>query len=321
MDKVKLGFIGTGGMAGAHMNNLKDNFEDVEFCAMCDISEDRAKQRAEEFGGNAYTDYRVMYDKEDLDAVYICTPPFAHGEQERIACEQGVAMFIEKPIHSELEPAIIINEYVEQSGVVTSVGYHWRYGGNAQNAKAMLEEQPQILGALGYWMGGMPGTPWWRVRAESGGQHVEQTTHIFDLARFLVGSDGKTVHGVAASGSMAHIENYDIDDISMVNIEFKNGAVANIVSACAMEGFGRVHLEVFTRGLVVTVGGANEVNRGGETEALSNEGGEDRDRVFIDAVKSGDTSNILSPYSDALETLRIMLAASTSFRTGKAVDL
>ena len=321
MDKVKLGFIGTGGMAGAHMRNLKDNFEDVEFSAMCDISEDRAKQRAEEFGGNSYTDYRVMYDKEDLDAVYICTPPFAHGEQERIACEQGIAMFIEKPIHSELEPAIIINEDIERSGVITSVGYHWRYGGNAQNAKEMLDAQSQILGALGYWIGGMPGTPWWRVRAESGGQHVEQTTHIFDLARFLVGSDGKTVHGVAASGSMEHIENYDIDDISMVNIEFKNGAVANIVSSCAMEGFGRVHLEVFTRGLVVTVGGANEINKGGETESLSNEGGQDRDRVFIDAVKSGDSSKILSPYSDALETLRIMLAASTSFRTGKAVDL
>ena len=321
MDKVKLGFIGTGGMAGAHMRNLKDNFEDVEFSAMCDISEDRAKQRAEEFGGNAYADYRVMYDKEDLDAVYICTPPFAHGEQERIACEQGIAMFIEKPIHSELEPAIIINEDIERSGVITSVGYHWRYGGNAQNAKEMLDAQPQILGALGYWIGGMPGTPWWRVRAESGGQHVEQTTHIFDLARFLVGSDGKTVHGVAASGSMEDIENYDIDDISMVNIEFKNGAVANIVSSCAMEGFGRVHLEVFTRGLVVTVGGANEVNKGGETESLSNAGGQDRDRVFIDAVKSGDSSKILSPYSDALETLRIMLAASTSFRTGKAVDL
>ena len=57
MDKVKLGFIGTGGMAGAHMRNLKDNFEDVEFCAMCDISEDRSKGRAEEFGGNAYTDF------------------------------------------------------------------------------------------------------------------------------------------------------------------------------------------------------------------------------------------------------------------------
>lgn len=321
MEKVKLGFIGTGGMAGAHMRNLKDNFEDVEFTAMCDISEDRAKQRAQEFGGNAYTDFRVMYDKEELNAVYICTPPFAHGEQERIACERGIAMFIEKPIHSELEPAVVINDYIEQTGVITSVGYHWRYGGNAQNAKAMLDAEPQILGALGYWIGGLPGTPWWRVRAQSGGQHVEQTTHIFDLARFLIGSDGKTVHGVAASGSMTNIPNYDVDDISMVNIEFQNGTVANIVSSCAMEGYGRVQLEVFCRGLVVTVGGANNFNRKGETEPLSGEGGQDRDRVFIDAVKSGDGSKILSSYSDALQTLRIMLAASTSFRTGKAVDL
>ena len=54
MEEVRLGFIGTGGMASAHMNNLK-NFDDVKFVAMCDVSEDRAKQRAEEFGGNAYS--------------------------------------------------------------------------------------------------------------------------------------------------------------------------------------------------------------------------------------------------------------------------
>ena len=83
MEEVRLGFIGTGGMASAHMNNLK-NFNDVKFVAMCDVSEDRAKQRAEEFGGNAYTDYQRMYDSEELDAVYICTPPFAHGPQEII---------------------------------------------------------------------------------------------------------------------------------------------------------------------------------------------------------------------------------------------
>ena len=169
-------------------------------------------------------------------------------------------------------------------------------------------------------MGGMPGTPWWRVRAQSGGQHVEQTTHIFDLARFLLG-DGKTVHGVATRGSMADIENYDIDDLSMVNIEFENGTIANIVSCCAMQGFGRVHLEVFCRGLVVTVGGSNTINRQGTEEKLSSEAGQDRDRVFIDAVKTGDSSKILSPYSDALQTFRIMMAASASFKTGKAVDL
>ena len=317
--KVKLGFIGTGGMAGAHMRNLQ-TFDDIEFTAMCDVSEERAQGSAEEYGGNVYTDFREMYDKESLDAVYICTPPFAHGEQERIACEQGVPMFIEKPITADLEQAVIINEDVRRSGVITSVGYHWRYGGNAQHAKALLEEKSPVLGALGYWLGGLPGTLWWRIRAQSGGQHVEQTTHIFDLARFLLG-DAKAVHGVATSGSMTDVPQYDVDDLSMVNIEFESGAIANIASCCAMEGWNRVQLEVFCRGLVVTVGGPNTVNRKGEEGSLPEDGGQDRDRVFIDAVKTGDSSKILSPYSDALETLRIMMAASTSFETGKAVDL
>jgi len=318
---VKVGFIGTGGIGGAHLNALK-TFEDVELVAMCDVVEDRAKSRANEFGGKPFTDFREMYDKVDMDAVYICTPPFAHGEQERIACEKGVHMFIEKPIAVTLEQSIIINDHVQRSGVITSVGYHWRYGGDAQAALSVLKKEKKILGALGYWMGGLPGTPWWRVRAESGGQHVEQTTHIFDLCRYMVGSDAELVQGVANSGSITDVPKYDVDDISMVNIKFKNGAVANIASSCAMQGWGRVHLEVFCRGLVVTIGGGGPlINRGGKAEEVKQVPGRDRDRVFIDAVKTKATSKILSPYADALETFKITMAASKSFLTGKAVDL
>lgn len=317
---VKVGFVGTGGIAGAHLKAL-NTFDDVEFVAMCDVVEDKAKSRANEFGGKPFTDFKEMFDKVDMDAVYICTPPFAHGEQERIACGKGIAMFIEKPIGVTLEQALAINEMVQKSGVITSVGYHWRYGGNAQTALAVLKDEI-LLGALGYWMGGMPGVHWWRVRAESGGQHVEQTTHIFDLCRYIVGSDGARVHGVANSGGMTHVEDYDVDDISMVNIEFKNGVVANITSCCAMRGEGRVQLEVFCPGLVVRIGGSGPlVSREGKAEEVKSVPGSDRDRVFIDAVKSGDASKILSPYADALETHKITMAASKSFKTGKAVDL
>ena len=317
---VKLGFIGVGGIAGAHLNNVK-NFDDVEFVAMCDVVEEKANNRAEEFGGTPYTDFRKMFDKEEMDALYICTPPFAHGEQERIACELGIPMFIEKPIAVTLEQGIIINDYVQRSGVITSVGYHWRYQASSAKSLDVLKDE-KILGALGYWMGGMPGVSWWRVRSESGGQHVEQTTHIFDLCRYLVGSDAKTVHGVAASGTMTDVPNYDVDDISMVNIEFEKGAVANIASSCAMQGWGRVQLEIFCKGLVVRVGDGFQINRKGEVDS-STEGyqGQDRDRVFIDAVKTGDASEIKSPYSDAFKTFALTMAASKSFETGKAVDL
>jgi len=318
---IKVGFVGTGGMAGAHMNTLK-TFDDVEFVAMCDVAEDRAKSRANEFGGKAFTNFKEMFDKVDMDAVYICTPPFAHGEQEKIACKKGIAMFVEKPIAVTTETAIIINDYVQSSGVITSVGYHWRYQSNAQAALSVLKKEKKVLGALGYWMGGMPGTPWWRVKAQSGGQHCEQTTHIFDLCRFLVGSDAQTVHGVSASGTMTDIPNYDIEDISMVNIQFKNGAAANISSGCVFNNWGRVHLEVFSRDLVIMIGGPGPlVSRKGQAEEVEQKPGADRDRIFIDAVTTKDASKILSPYADAVETLKITDAASKSFLTGKAVDL
>ena len=317
---VRVGFIGTGGIAGAHLKSL-DTFEDVEFVAMCDVAEEKAKSRADEFGGKPFTDFKEMFDKVEMDAVYICTPPFAHGEQERIACESGTPMFIEKPIGVTLDQAVIINEMVQRSGVITSVGYNWRYSSGAQTALPLLKGQ-KIIGALGYWMGGMPGVHWWRVRAESGGQHVEQTTHVFDVCRCLVGGDAVLVHGVAGSGGITDVPDYDVDDISMVNIVFKNGVVANIVSSCAMKGWSRVHLEVFCPGLVVTVksGGLTAI-RGGEAEEVDPAPALDRDRVFIDAVKTGDSSKILSPYADALETHKITMAASKSFETGKAIDV
>ena len=317
---VKVGFIGTGGIAGAHLKNLK-TFEDIEFVTMCDVVEEKAKARADEFGGKPFTDFREMFDKVEMDALYICTPPFAHGEQERIACEKGIPMFIEKPIGVTLDQAVIINEMVQRSGVITSVGYHWRYGSGAQTALSVLKEE-KILGALGYWMGGLPGVHWWRVRAESGGQHVEQTTHIFDLCRYMVGSDAVLVQAVANSGGMTDVPDYDVDDISMVNIEFKNGVVANITSCCAMKGWSRVQFEVFCPGLVLNVGGgAATINREGKAEEVAEAPALNRDRVFIDAVKTGDSSKILSPYADALETHKITMAASKSFETGKAIDV
>ena len=47
---VKVGFVGTGGIAGAHLKNL-NTFDDIEFVAMCDVVEDKAKSRANEYGG------------------------------------------------------------------------------------------------------------------------------------------------------------------------------------------------------------------------------------------------------------------------------
>ena len=318
---MRIGFIGSGGMAKAHMKSLAA-LEGVELVAMCDVDPERAQEAADEYEGASYADFRTMLDKERLDAAYVCVPPFAHGEIELAACERGVHMFIEKPIAADMETAIRIDQAVNASGVIVSVGYQWRYSGATAYVKSVLEKEPRVLGAAGAWLGSLPGVPWWRVRAQSGGQHVEQTTHIFDLARYLIGSRATSVHGLAVSGSMTDVPNYDVDDMSFVNILFENGTIASIHSCCAMEGWGRVQLELFCRGLVATVAGSKvSINRKGVDEEVPALDDLERDEVFVGAVEAGDPSNILSPYSDAVETLRLMLAASESFETGRAVDV
>jgi len=93
-----------------------------------------------------------MFDKEDLDAGYICTPPFAHGDQELAACERQIPIFGKKPIATQMETADQINRAIQENGIIASVGYPWRYQDNADHARSVSAGQ-KIVGALGYWMG------------------------------------------------------------------------------------------------------------------------------------------------------------------------
>ena len=328
MNIVKVGFIGTGGISGAHIPYLAEQ-ADVELVAMCDVDEARAKSRAEQSANadcKVYTDFTKMYEEVEMDAVYICLPPFAHTEQELIAADKSIAIFVEKPIATTMEKAEEIAEAIDANNVISSVGYHWRNTDSADLAKDVLSKCT-IAGAHGYWMGGMPGVAWWRRRDGSGGQLVEQTTHIVDLCRYMVGSDAKTVYASGFRGLMTDVPDYDIEDMSIVNVTFENGAIASIASACMMTQGGSVKLDVYTKGLSAEVGGGHVRFRGDRPEGVPEEykattnGYNTEDRLFIDAIKSGDASKIKSPYSDALETHRLTMAANQSLDTGEVVTL
>ncbi len=81
---VRIGFIGTGGIAQRHLQTLSKN-SDAQLVAYCDLDVERAQKAAKEYGGNAYRDYEKMLDREELDALVICIPPFAHGDIELAA--------------------------------------------------------------------------------------------------------------------------------------------------------------------------------------------------------------------------------------------
>jgi predicted dehydrogenase len=319
---VRIGFVGAGGIANVHFNCLA-KVPEAKVVAVCDVDGDRAKRAAERFGAQVHLNAQAMLERAELDALYVCVPPFAHGDVELEAARRGLHLFVEKPVHLSVEKAEETAQAIAESNVVSSVGYHWRYFQTTDQARELLG-QSHIAFMLGYWMGGMPGVGWWRVRSKSGGQLVEQTTHIVDLARFFAG-DVQAVHAVSHQGVLEKaVENFDVDDASTVNLRFVGKTIASITSSCMVRHAPNVSLEMFTDRLAVRLTGQTmAVRREGELREVTPR--DDpylrEDQTFIAAIVSGDASAIRSPYRDAVETLRVTLAAGESMRTGRAVAL
>jgi predicted dehydrogenase len=318
MTRVRIGFIGAGGIAGRHLRNLL-GFSDVEITAVSDPLQDRCDAFAARAGrARVYADWRTMLDDNELDALYICTPPFAHGPPELRAIEQCIPFFVEKPIAADLAMGERIARAVEQAGLVTAVGYHWRYLDTTEEAQALLARNPAKL-VLGYWLDCTPPAPWWSRKSLSGGQMVEQTTHIFDLARLLV-SD---VSEVFAMESQAHVEKSgdDISKVSTVTLRFDSGALGSISSTCLLSWRHRVELQLYCEGMAIELSEFDlliDIGQGRPVQKAQVDPFIREDRDFLDAVQ-GKANRIRAPYAEAARTHILASAATRSAAEGQLV--
>ena len=85
---VRIGFIGAGGIAGAHIQRLGE-VPEAEIVAVCDVDPDRARAVAAPLGAAVHTEGRALIDAERLDALYVCVPPHAHDDLVRFGLGLG----------------------------------------------------------------------------------------------------------------------------------------------------------------------------------------------------------------------------------------
>jgi len=322
---VRIGFIGTGGIAGAHFNTL-EQIEGAQPVAFCDVSQAAAETAARRFQGRAYSDARKMLEAETLDAVYVCVPPHAHGAEILVA-QKGCALFIEKPISNSMKTAEKIGAAIEGAGILSSVGYHFRYYAATERMQKILAAKGAAQPAMsyGYWLGSFPGVAWWRNMEQSGGQLNEQATHIVDLARYLIG-DIKKVTCTAAQRAM-HNQYPDstVPDVTAMTVEYQNGAIGLFSTSCLLGSVNTVGLDFMALNAQYELrGNALQVRKqNGETLSFVDDNNAylEEDRAFIKAVKTGKRLGIRSTYADALKTQAVTMAASQSARTGKTISL
>jgi len=328
MSKTRVAFVGTGGRSMTHIERLI-KFEDVELVGFMDIIPARAKEKqAFAKQGKAYEGYIEMLDDSKPDALYICVPPAEHGMIEREAIVRGIHLFVEKPIAISLELCEEICALAEAKGIVTCVGFQDRYLDIVDQCKEWM--QGKKIGLVdGAWVGGLPGVYWYPKYETCGGQLLEQNIHHFDLLRFLFGEPAKVY--CAGGRGIIEKEGYDLHDYSSAVITMQNGIVATIHSGC-YRGDGSPN---FPNGLNIHCSDAtiryklrDRVTYDSSDEVVSyGKRGAGKDwqsimnRIFVDAVQTGDTSKIRSSYRDALLSHKLCLACNESMETGLPVEL
>lgn len=321
MAQTKVVIVGCGGIAGLHVERLYAR-SDVKIVGCYDVNAERAEALSAQWGVPVFKEVTAMYDETRPHAAYILAPPDAHGLLETEAAGRGIHLFIEKPVALDLQTARRINAEIRKAKILCSVGYCFRYSEPVHTVHQLLKGKPVSL-VTGACHGGMPQALWWRKRLCSGGQIVEQTTHLVDLVRYLCGPVAE-VHAAASRGCMSRASDYDIDDSSIVTLRLKTGAVACISSTCIMNFPGKTFLEIITPDHIVMFDGSTarvrEDHRIIEYLSASDMYAAETD-AFINAVQQGRRTGIRSTYSDALKTLRVTLAANESIATGMPVTL
>ena len=320
VERTRIGFIGAGGIAHRHFGVL-EQFGDIEIVAVADVDLGRAIEAAGRFGARAFDDAARMVDEVALDALFICVPPFAHGEPERLAIERNLPFFVEKPVALDIGTAEDVATAVARQGLVTAVGYHWRYLDTVDEVRGLLAHNPARL-LSGYWLDSTPPPRWWWRKDASGGQMLEQTTHLVDLARFLVG-DVVRVYGQSGHVARPEFPDLDVATTSTATLTFASGAIANFASTCLLGWNHRVGLHLFGQNLAVELTDRDvmiDVGRGRPVRGNQGDPVAQEDRDFIDAVQ-GKENRIRCPYPEALETLRLALAIEQSAAEGRAIDL
>lgn len=302
---MRVAVIGSGGIAQRHLQVLV-TAADVEVVGHVTRTRRHAEESARRWGGHPYTDYRDLLERERVEVAWVCVPPDAHGDIERALIERDIPFLVEKPLDADGRTAITLAESIAVRGLVVGVGYHWRAMDSLDQARRVLTDHPPRL-ILGLWFTATPSPVWWRRQASSGGQMVEQVTHLVDLARFLVG-EAQVVSSLAVRHDRPAYPDADIADATAAILHFANGAVGSFAATCVLARSHTVQLQLLCEQLALTVtpqGIAYDSADDCREVACTNDPFLSEDLIFLQAVRNGDASGPLSTYADAVRSHRL----------------
>ena len=264
---LNIGMIGYGFMGRTHSNAYAkvNHFFDLEYQpvlkAICARNGERAQAFADQWGYESVeTDWRKLIERDDIDAVDICTPNNLHHEIAIAAAKAGKMILCEKPLAMDVEQGEEMCKAVEEAGIANTVWYNYRRVPAVTLAKQLIDEGK--LGKIFHYRAvflqdwtiseELPqgGEALWRLDAAAAGSGVtgDLLAHCIDTALWLNGGISdvsamtetfikERVH--SATGEKQKVE---IDDACAFLAKFDNGSLATFEST----RYARGHKALYT---------------------------------------------------------------------------
>ncbi len=324
---LRAAIIGGGWIARRHVPAI-DAAADVQLVAACDVDLDRAEAIARPRGARAYTRWEEMFEREELDLVWVCTPPLHHRGPAVTALAAGIHVYLEKPIARTMADAEAIAAAAAASGVVCAVGYQWHATELLDDVRRALEGQ-RVGMLVGRNFGPVNGRPWFVDRAQGGGQLLERGSHHIDLQRAIAGEIA-AVQTVAGSVRLAQAAGPrgNIDDAIALVFHFSNGALGGVHSAWSPDGQPEVYaIDILaTEATIALELGPDRFRISGRSGAdtLAGDYGDPLERSierFLAAARNGDRDGVFCRPADALRTLAVALACERALESGAVVSV
>jgi Predicted dehydrogenases and related proteins len=311
---IRLALIGAGWITGIHLQALA-RLGRAELVGVTARTLEHAEATAARWGGRAFADTGTMLDATRPDACLIAVPPDRAVAAGMLLVERGIPFLIEKPLSAdEADGPVELDAAIRTAGLVVAVGYQLRGLDALPEVRALLADRPPHL-VLGRWMGETPSPAWWHRTASGGGQVIEQATHLFDLARALVGEASVVAATSVRAGDDPTIE---VADATTALLRFETGALGTFAVSRRLAR-SSIGLEFASDGQLVAIEPVDGAPPGTWRVRVAEASFdtvipprrnpyETQAAAFLDAVEAGDPGRVLSTYADALRTDRLARA-------------
>jgi predicted dehydrogenase len=218
MKPIRIGVIGFGWMGQAHSRGCRRapsyfpdrNYQPV-MTVVSDTVAERREQAVRDFGFDRSTAaWQEVVSDPDVDVVFVTAPNMLHVEMVEAAAAHGKHIFCEKPVGGTPAQTIVAERAARAAGVITAVGYNYRWAPLVQYAKQLIDsgslgEITNYSGRFYSMYGADPlGLLSWRFLVDQSGHGVSTDilSHSVDLAHYLVGQAAGAITRVVGSGEI-----------------------------------------------------------------------------------------------------------------------